>query len=488
VLESLGAVLRRPWGCAEQTISSTYPSVYALRLLTSLGIDNRTTREARENVELGYQRLLRFHRDGAFEYFGGHGADIALTAYALEFLNDAAGLVEVDGKVRQSIADWLAKQQRSDGSWQWRWAGNDRYEQHRAAVLTATVARALAAGTAAKSGVDAGDSVKRAFVYLSKTRDDEPYLLASYALAAFDAGDRVRGRELLARLRPLAREEGPAAFWGLRFCTPYYGWGDAGRLEVSGLALRALARAPEYRDVTTRALHYLLRYQDQYGIWYSSQATRQALGALVAFSEAFPQEGGARDSMEIVVNGKAAGKVAMPPAKEVGGMIPVDVSRYLAPGENRVELRGASDRVVSAQLVASYYVPWTKQGLAPVVLEESRLSLDVAYDRRDLRLGEDVTCNVKAQRVGAQGYGMMMAEIGLPPAAEVDRESIKTEYYEILPDRVVFYLWPEARGTAFSFRFRPRLAIEAKTASSRLYDYYNPELRTETEPAMFKVH
>ena len=169
-------------------------------------------------------------------------------------------------------------------------------------------------------------------------------------------------------------------------------------------------------------------------------------------------------------------------------MIPVDVSRFLAPGENRVELRGASDRVVSAQLVASYYVPWTRQGMEPVVLEESRLELGVAFDRQELRLGESVTCNVKAQRVGAQGYGMMMAEIGLPPGAEVDRESIKSEYYEVLPDRVVFYLWPAARGTALSFRFRPRLAIEAKNASSRVYDYYNPELRTEIAPVMFVVH
>ncbi len=488
VVASIGAVLQRPWGCAEQTISSTYPSVYAVRLLTSLGVDNGTTREARQNVELGYQRLLRFHRDGAFEYFSGHGTDLALTAYALEFLNDAAGVVEVDDQVRQSIANWLVHQQRADGSWQWAWAGHDLYEQHRTAVLTATVARALAAGPGGKAGGVAADSLKRAFVYLSKTADDEPYLLASYALAAFDTGDNARGRELLARLRSLAREEGPASFWGLRFCTPYYGWGRAGSLEVSGLVLRALARAPEYRALATRALQFLLRYQDRYGIWYSSQATRQALGALVAFAEAFPQEGEARDSMEVVVNGKAAGKVAMPPAREAGGMIPVDVSRFLAPGENRVELRGASDRVVSAQLVASYYVPWTRQGMEPVVLEESRLELGVAFDRQELRLGESVTCNVKAQRVGAQGYGMMMAEIGLPPGAEVDRESIKSEYYEVLPDRVVFYLWPTARGTALSFRFRPRLAIEAKNASSRVYDYYNPEPRTEIAPVMFVVH
>jgi uncharacterized protein YfaS (alpha-2-macroglobulin family) len=91
---------------------------------------------------------------------------------------------------------------------------------------------------------------------------------------------------------------------------------------------------------------------------------------------------------------------------------------------------------------------------------------------------------------------MMLAEIGLPPGAEVDRSSLETAItksswtlsrYDILPDRVVVYLWPAAGGVQFDFTFRPRFGLNAKTAASVVYDYYNPESRAVVAPAHFKV-
>src|ERR1700675_3691247 len=84
------------------------------------------------------------------------------------------------------------------------------------------------------------------------------------------------------------------------------------------------------------------------------------------------------------------------------------------------------------------------------------------------------------------GYGMMLAEIGLPPGADVDRASLDAamkgsdwsiSQYDVLPDRVIVYLWPRAGGTKFDFTFRPRFGLRAQTAASLVYDYYNPEAR-----------
>jgi hypothetical protein len=109
---------------------------------------------------------------------------------------------------------------------------------------------------------------------------------------------------------------------------------------------------------------------------------------------------------------------------------------------------------------------------------------------------EEITCNVKAERVAFRGYGMLLAEIGLPPGADVDRASLETAMkgsdwsinsYDVLPDRIVFYLWPRAAGTSFSFKFKPRMAMKAKAAASTLYDYYNPEARIVIPPGTFLV-
>ncbi len=60
--------------------------------------------------------------------------------------------------------------------------------------------------------------------------------------------------------------------------------------------------------------------------------------------------------------------------------------------------------------------------------------------------------------------------------------------FDVLPDRVIFYLWPRAGGTRFTFTFRPRFAMKAKAAASVLYDYYNPEASVALSPSRFMVH
>ena len=59
--------------------------------------------------------------------------------------------------------------------------------------------------------------------------------------------------------------------------------------------------------------------------------------------------------------------------------------------------------------------------------------------------------------------------------------------YDILPDRVVLYLWPPAGGVKFAFTFKFRYGLKALTAPSVLYDYYNPLARAEVEPTQFVV-
>jgi hypothetical protein len=126
----------------------------------------------------------------------------------------------------------------------------------------------------------------------------------------------------------------------------------------------------------------------------------------------------------------------------------------------------------------------------------SALRLKVNFDKTEARAGDEITCRVEAERVGFRGYGMMLAEVGLPPGADVDRASLDVamkqsgwslSQYDVLPDRVIVYLWPQAGGTRFEFKFKPRYAIRARSAPSMIYDYYNPEARATVAPVGFVV-
>ena len=61
------------------------------------------------------------------------------------------------------------------------------------------------------------------------------------------------------------------------------------------------------------------------------------------------------------------------------------------------------------------------------------------------------------------------------------------DQFDVLPDRVIVYLWPHAGGTSFSFAFSVRYPIDAETSPSDLYDYYNPDARAIVTPERIVV-
>jgi hypothetical protein len=514
VFESIEGILHRPYGCGEQTVSSTYPSLLILRAYKRNNVEppEKVAAKARRYLQQGYERLLNYRADsGGFSYWGGRAeADLALTAYALRFLHDAGEFIEVDDEVVNGARQWLVKEQRADGSWPGhRWNDNEPAS----AMTTALIARSLAldekgrektASTNAAKQKTARDALLLALAFLSRKAEetDEPYLIASYALASLDAGEDERAKRAIARLRTLAHDEGDGVYWSLETNTPFYGWGLAGRIETSALVLQALVRGAQVeRDALVNGgLLFLLRQKDRYGVWYSTQATINVLDALVALlSNTQTASGTSGGTAEIIVNGQRAGTLQMPPARQLTGPLSLDISKFLSAGQNRVEVvrAGGVATQSSAQLVSSYYLPWPK-ALADETKRKgaSALALSIDFDKTQMNATDEVACRVKAERVGHSGYGMMLAEIGLPPGADVDRASLELAMkesgwsltrYDVLPDRLIVYLWPRAGGTDFTFKFRPRYGLRALTAPSVLYDYYNPEARTTLAPVRFVV-
>ena len=514
VVESIEGIIQRPYGCGEQTISSTYPSLLVLRRDKYRPVDSKLRTTARRYAEIGYKRLLDYRTaDGGFAYWQDSEADLALSAYALRFLYDAADFVSVDDAVVKGLRQWLLKQQSEAGTWPARRYSSADPESDRATLmLAAFVARVLAKTGTANGG---SSELRRALANLSTRIEsfDEPYLIASYALAAAESGDLRGATRAAARLRQLARADGGTTFWELSTSTPFHGWGAAGRIETTALAVQALA-AVAGKDEKVNAgyqsndpliksgLLYLLKHKDRYGVWLSTQATINVLDTLIALlaGDSNPASG-ATSPLQVFVNGQPAASLSLPAGALSTGMVRADLSRFMRHGPNQIELRRSpGSAFASVQLVANYYVPWSEtdssRDSATQASQASGLLLSSTFNKTETEVNEEIVCRVKAARRGGNGYGMMLAEIGLPPGAEVDRASIESamktagwglSQYDILPDRLVVYLWPPAGGLDFTFKFRPRFAMRAKTAPSVIYDYYNPEARTVVEPVRFVV-
>ncbi|MEZ5344904.1 MAG: hypothetical protein R2681_05030 [Pyrinomonadaceae bacterium] len=79
------------------------------------------------------------------------------------------------------------------------------------------------------------------------------------------------------------------------------------------------------------------------------------------------------------------------------------------------------------QVVQNHYVKWEDTNVSGSDVSQSR-QIDLKYecDKQNAKIMETVTCEVSAERVGFRGYGMLLAEIGIPPGADVSRESFQS--------------------------------------------------------------
>lgn len=497
LLESASAILDAPRGCAEQTISAGYANLVAWRFARAAGIaDAKIEKRALENVRIAVDSLSTYQTfDGGVRYWSGGEPDIAVTSHALNFLVEASAVISVDPDEIASLVSWLESNQQKDG----RWAPRDTPAEgldRRALLLTGTAARSLA--SAQKAGVTVNNStLSGAYHHIAQFTDsiDEPYMLANFVSAALDSGNEALLGNAVSRLLALTREERGGIYWDLQTNSPFYGWGTAGRYETTGLVISALAAwraahpaSTELDSTIRRGLVFLLRGRDSRGTWLSTQSTLRTMRALADASSALGSMGNQGGTIEVRVNERSADAVRIPDDPKATDPIYVNLSSLLSKGENRISLTPTAGMQAAMSLFTStYWLPWEQTEIR----KSPEFQLDVEFDRLEARAGDLVQCSVQARRIGFRGYGMMIAEIGLPPGAEVDRSSLETvmendstgvNHYEVLPDRVLFYLWPKAEGSSFSFHFSARMPMIAKSAPFILYDYYNPEALSELPP------
>ena len=488
VVESVEGLLKRPSGCGEQTTSSTYPNLLILKIEKEMGkeIDPRVTARAQSYLAEGYERLLNYQTAaGGFSYWGKTDTpNVALTAYVLRFLTDAEDFIEVDETVVEKAENWLLNQQKADGSWD--------SNSGSAALSTAYAARALS--LTADSDPPKQTAVRAAIEFLRKrpAETDDAFVLANLALAAQAIGDAETARTATERLSKLSSANGVSLFWsGSK--TPFYGWGKAADVETTALAVQALLKAQggNFNEQIAGGLSFLLKNKDRFGVWYSTQTTVNVLDALILLQKMQKTDGKNKaEKIEILIDGVRAREFEIAGAG-LSNPIVFDASPFLtaAGAGSRLEIKTTGSlNLAMAQLVLTYYVDWR------AAREESRyFDFQIEFDRLQAKIGEEISCRVRARKKIDQS-GMILTEIGLPPGAEVDRASLEKaksaqafSSYDVLPDRVVVYSWASAAPLDFSFKFRPRYGLDAQTAPSIVYDYYNDEARATVAPFRFTV-
>ncbi|MFW6163174.1 MAG: MG2 domain-containing protein, partial [Planctomycetota bacterium] len=374
VVEGLDSIFRMPHGCFEQTTSTTYPNVLVLDYMRrTRQIQPELELKALNYINLGYQRLVSYEvSGGGFSLYGREPAVPVLTVYGLMEFADMAEVYDVDPKLIERTRQWLLDRQAEDGTWaEPGYASGVRGGPLR---VTAYIAWAIASSGEAGPGLD--PALSR--IDAGAPKSDDAYTLALCANALL-AAHHPAAKPLLQRLVAMRVEEDRLVHWTGRGTGVTWSRGDVLDIETTALAAQALLASPDHTSVAHKALAWLVEHKDAHGTWHSTQATVQAMRALLAGAG---RAGGIEGTLNVTVaaNGQLARELTITPeTSDVHRLI--SLREMVREGTNTVALESSGQGDLAYQIVATHYVPWT--GGPPA--SEKEMSIDVAYDTTTLK-------------------------------------------------------------------------------------------------------
>ena len=495
VIEGMDSILRMPFGCFEQTSSSTYPNVLALDYMKrTKKVTPEIHAKAEGLIAIGYQRLLTFEvPGGGFSWFGNAPANKILTAYGLMEFHDMSRVYDVDQEVIARTRDWLIRQQLPTGSWkpdtQFINEGATNRFNTDAVRITAYIAWAL------ESAEYKGPAIDKAREFIVEHLDGETdaYTLAVVAnFAVENSKDSDLSHRALEMLRDAATEKGESAWWTAPE-TSVYATGDSAAVETTGLAVQAFLKAGGYSDVVRKALAWITSKKNGDGNWGTTQATIMALSALLAASE---QSGsGAHGVVDVVLNGRKVETLEI--NKDNNDLLhqfvlpPTSAQR-----DNEIQLQFSGEGGMAYQITGRYFVPWQHADT------NEPLAITVTYDRTRLAQDQVVTSTATIRNNMEKTANMVMVDLGIPPGFDLLSEDLqdmvqktakaksgRLEKFSMTATQAILYFDSIAPHDSFKihFRLQAKYPIRAEGFTSRVYEYYDPNVSATTQPAQFVV-
>ena len=494
VIEGMDSILRMPGGCFEQTSSSTYPNVLALDYMKrTKKLTPEVHAKAEGFIANGYQRLLTFEvPGGGFSWFGNPPANKILTAYGLMEFSDMSKVHDVDPKLIQRTQEWLAGQQQADGSWK---PDTQFINEGATNRFNTDVTRITAyLGWALENTGYRGPAVDRAADYVKRHLDGhmDAYTLAVAANFAVEGKDRDFTSEAMRLLLDAKTEKDDQAWWTAQE-TAVYATGASAAAETTGLAVQALLKWGQASETARRALAYLASKKDASGTWGTTQATIMALRALLLSTETGAAD--VRGTVEITLNGKTVQTLALTDANN--DLFHQFVFKTPEGGATQdVGLRFNGKGGLAYQVAGRYFVPWTEKPTG------EPLSITVSYDRTSMAQNDIATATAVVRNNLPKTANMLMVDLGIPPGFDLLSEDLQAyqeksagqksgrlEKFTQTATQAILYFDALGAGdtVTLKYRLRAKYPIRARTFQSRVYEYYDPAVRSVARPVQLEV-
>ena len=476
IMEGLEGMLREPYGCFEQTSSTTYPNVLVLTYLRETEQDRpEISKRALDLIKTGYSRLTGFESpSGGFEWFGGDPGHEGLTAYGLmEFVDMAKVYDGVSQEMLDRTTKWLLARRDGKGGFERNPHALHEFGLSDQATNSLYIAYALSEAGHRDLSKEAG------FAYETAKASKDAYQLGLAANLLLNLGDAQRGRELLSLLTAKQEEAG---VWGeglVKRSAPGSG-GESLLIESSSLALMAMLKIRDYdRKVVEKAANWLRSKRSAYGSFGNTHSTVLALRALIDFNR-HAKMAGFDGTVEVFAGNKLIGKQS-----------------FLATDRDAIVLQGLETQLALQQYPLRvrfqggekplpYTLSLTYATNLPPSADACPVALKTTFAATQVKMGETLRMNVELRNKTSEGQPMTMAIVGIPGGLSAQPWQLKemldrkeVDFYEINGQDLVLYYRQMAPGEKRTLAFDLKAEVPGtfQAQASRAYLYYTAENR-----------
>ncbi len=503
--EALEALIRDPYGCFEQTSSTTFPLVMAQQyFLSHQGIDPALIAKAQEKLDKGYQRLIGFETEQkGYEWFGSTPPHEALTAYGLLQFNEMKQVMDVDQQMIDRTADWLMSRRDGEGSFKLDSKALDSFGRAPQETTNAYIVWSM---------LEAGYDYKKIkteidHVLEEAVESNDMYIVALGANIAHltfvaEFGDvvdpnsqkavlpvsYVQRDRLLKKLAGKLTDEG---FVDGAVTSITRSGGDALRIETTSLAILAWLRDDAYTNQVERSILWLTE-RCKAGRFGSTQSTVLALKAIVEYDKArsTPKAPG---SLILLVNGEPFGEPVEFNEETKGAIKLPDPTEKLTPGKHTIAVLMDGGSKMPYTIAVDYFANTPASSEECALRIETRVEptlITSAVNQVAIVEGETTEVNVKVTNVTKEGLPTPIAIVGIPGGLEPDYDQLKElvaagtiASFEVIGRDVVLY-WREMKPEAsVELQIRCTAAVPGTYTgpASRAYLYYTDEFKDWTE-------
>uniref|UniRef100_A0AAZ3RYC1 Alpha-2-macroglobulin-like n=1 Tax=Oncorhynchus tshawytscha TaxID=74940 RepID=A0AAZ3RYC1_ONCTS len=482
-LKNLDGLLQMPYGCGEQNMALLAPNIYILEYLRNTEQLTPAIRDkANTFLTSGYQRQLNYkHFDGAYSTFGQGSGNTWLTAFVLRSFGKAQSFIYIDPAQMKDCMSWLESQQGKHGCFvrlgklfNNRMKGGVTDKVTLTAYITASM---LELNMSVSNPVLYGSlsCLKNSISDLSNT-----YTTALLAYTFTLAGDMETRAQLLQHLDTVAIRESGLLHW-----TQTSSETSASlAVEISSYVLLAsLSASPLSTTDLGYASHivrWLVRQQNAYGGFSSTQDTVVALQALALYStRVFSREGTSTVTVQSPSGGQHLFNV-----NQNNKLLYQERALQDTEGKYTVEVKGSA--CASVQVALHYNIP------TPTDSTTLSIQVKTEVDCNSNSLRPRVTLNLESQYSGKElTTNMIIVDLKMlsgfapdPDSLERLRRSFQVDRVDTEDDHVLMYLTelPSLLPLKHTLDIIQELPVQnLKPAVVKIYDYYQPSDQAETE-------